>query len=389
SYGQTLESGGAVLCQGSVDQTAAALGIDGAAYRNVFGPLVRDWEDLVPMLLAPAGTMPRHPITMARFGLQALQSVHRFTDKHFKTPAARALFAGVAAHAVLPFDFAASSAFGLTLNASAHAAGWPVVCGGSQVLADAMARHFQSLGGKIELNAPVESLAELSGSKAILCDIGPHQLVALAGDRLPAGYAARLKKFRYGPAAFKMDWALSQPVPWKNADLLKAGTVHVGGSYEEMAASERASWDGRHPEKPFLLLVQQTLMDPTRAPQGKHTVWAYAHVPNGDDTNQLDAIENQIERFAPGFRDCILGRSVMRPGDLQRFNANLVGGDVTGGANMLSQVFTRPLTRWNPYSTPIDGLYLCSASTPPGGGVHGMCGYNAAKSALRGVFGIK
>ncbi len=296
----------------------------------------------------------------------------------------RGLFAGLAAHSILPLEWTATAAFGLLLGIGAHADGWPVARGGSQKMADALASCLRSLGGVIETGRPVKSLLELPSARSILCDITPRQLIGLAGDRLPAGYRRRLERFRYGPAAFKVDWALSAPVPWKSAACCRAGTVHLGGTLEEIAASERDSWAGRHSDKPYVLIVQPSLFDPTRAPSGKHTLWGYCHVPHGSTVDMTETIERQIERFAPGFRDVVLARRAMNADALERHNPNLVGGDISGGANMLSQLLARPVAGLNPYRTPVKGLYLCSASTPPGGGIHGMCGYWAARAAIRG-----
>jgi phytoene dehydrogenase-like protein len=340
------------------------------------------WERLVPDLLAPLG-IPKHPLLMASFGMRGLRSARGLAESWFAGPHARALFAGVSAHSILPLEWSATAAMGLVLAVSAHAVGWPFARGGSQKLADALASYFRSLGGTIETGAPVENIDELSGAKAILCDLTSRQFIRIAGHRLPAGYRKRLEKFRYGPGAWKVDWALSDPIPWKAAACAQAGTVHLGGTFDEIADAERAPWEGRSAERPYVLLTQPTLFDPTRAPAGKHVAWAYCHVPHGSTFDMTDRIEAQVERFAPGFRDRIIGRNVMSPAALESYNPNLIGGDITGGANLLSQLFTRPVARINPYSTPVTGLYLCSASTPPGGGVHGMCGYWAAQSALK------
>jgi phytoene dehydrogenase-like protein len=377
-----LDDGTAAVLERSIEETGRSLGVDAAAWSGLMRPLVDQWGRLSPMLLSPP-RWPAHPLLMARFGLRAIRSAKALADSLFNGPQARALFAGVAAHAILPLEWWATASFGLVLIASAHADGWPIVGGGMQKLADAMATHLRSLGGEIVTDAPVKSMDELPPSRAILCDVTPRQLIPLAGDRLPGGYRARLERFRYGPGVFKMDWALSGPIPWKVLACARAGTVHLGGTFEEIADSERAPWNNEHAAKPFVLLVQPTLFDPSRAPPGRHTAWAYCHVPNGSTMDRTDAIEAQVERFAPGFRELILGRSVMNCAEMQRRNPNLIGGDITGGAQMLSQLFTRPLASVNPYRTPIPGLYLCSASTPPGGGVHGMCGYYAAHTVLR------
>jgi phytoene dehydrogenase-like protein len=306
-------------------------------------------------------------------------------DGWFKRQPARGLFAGVGAHAVLPFDYLGGAAFGLMLTGSAHAAGWPLARGGSQALIDAMAAVLRAHGGRIETGAPVENIDELPPGRLILADVTPRQLLRLARHRLPARYVRRLERYRYGPGAFKLDWALSGPIPWKAHQCARAGTIHIGGTSEEIAAAEAAPWRGQHPQKPYVLLVQPTLFDPTRAPPGRHIAWAYCHIPNGSTFNMTDRIEQQVERFAPGFRDLIIGRSVKSPVDLEAGNPNLVGGDVNGGSAEFSHLLTRPIVSLNPYATPLSNLFICSASTPPGGGVHGMCGYHAAHAALRSI----
>lgn len=386
SYAHPLDDGTAGVAYPSLEETAATLGRDGAAWKKLFGPLVRDWDKLVPALLGPMPPTPRHPLALANFGLKALRSARSLAYGWFEGAPARGMFAGVAAHAVAPLEWAGTSAFGLVLGTSGHAGGWPVARGGSQKLADALASILRSLGGRIELNSRVETLDELPPARAILCDVTPRQLLKLAGHRLPAGYKKRLEAFRYGPGVHKVDWALSEPIPWKASGCREAGTVHVGGTLDEISRAEQAPWEGRYSEKPYVLLVQYPF-DPSRSPAGKHVAWAYSHVPHGGELDATEHMERQIERFAPGFKDTILARSVMTPSAMERHNPNLVGGDITGGANMLSQVLARPVARLNPYRTPVKGLYLCSASTPPGIGVHGMCGHNAARSALRNELG--
>lgn len=381
AYAHPLDDGTAAVLQGSVEETAQRLEADGTAYRALMNPLLAAWRELTPMLLGPP-RVPAHPMLMASFGLKAIRSASALARSIFRTDHARALFAGVAAHAILPLDWTATAAFGLVLNLAAHVSGWPLAQGGSQKLADAMASYFRSLGGEIQTLAPVETLDELPPTAAILCDVTPRQLLRFAGNKLPIVYQRRLRKFRYGPGAFKIDYALNGPIPWQAPQCARAGTVHLGGTLEEIAESERAPRGGRVSDKPFVLLVQSSLFDPTRAPAGRHTAWAYCHVPNGCTIDMTERIEDQIERFAPGFRGRILARHVMSPADLQRHNPNLVGGDVGAGSQQLSQLFARPVLRFDPYSTPVPGLYLCSASTPPGGGVHGMCGYWAAQSVL-------
>jgi phytoene dehydrogenase-like protein len=382
SYAHPLDDGHAGVAYRSLDETAATLGRDGAAWKKLFGPLVRDWEKLAPALLGPIPPVPRHPLALANFGLKALRSARGLAESWFQGEHAKGLFAGVAAHSIIPLEWTATGAFGLVLGTSGHAGGWPVARAGSQKVVDAMASLLRSLGGRIETGARVENIDELPPARAILCDVTARQLVKLAGHKLPEGYKKRLQSFRYGPGVCKLDWALSEPIPWKAAGCRDAGTVHLGGTFDEIARSEQDSWEGRYPEKPYVLLVQYPF-DPSRAPAGKHTAWAYCHVPNGGDQDVTARIESQVERFAPGFKDTILARSVMTPEALERHNANLIGGDITGGANMFSQLLARPAPRLNPYKTPAKGLYLCSASTPPGGGVHGMCGYNAARAALK------
>jgi phytoene dehydrogenase-like protein len=318
---------------------------------------------------------------MARFGLQGLRSATGLA-RGLRGTAARALFAGNAAHSFLPLDAPGTAAFGLLLSVSGHAVGWPIVRGGSQRLAEALAAYFRSLGGEVVTGAPVERLDELAPARLVLLDLSPRQVLRVAGDKLPADYRRALERYRYGPAAFKVDWALDGPVPWTAPGCFRAATVHLGGTLEEVAASEAAPATGRVHERPFVLFVQPTLFDDSRAPAGRHTAWAYCHVPNGHTPDVSGAIERQVERFAPGFRERILARSILSPADLERGNANLIGGDISGGMMDLRQVFARPVARATPYRTPLQGLYICSASTPPGAGVHGMCGHHAARAAL-------
>lgn len=383
-FAHPFDDGTAAVVERSVDATAEALGSDGRAYRDLMKPLVEQAQSLMATLLGPPG-FPRHPVLMARFGLSAIRSASGLAQSRFQTRHARGMFAGVAAHSILPLEYLATSAYGLVLMISAHAVGWPVARGGSQKVADALASYLRSLGGEIITESRIESLDQLPPARAILCDVTPRQLIRIAGDRLPSGYRKRLEHFRYGPGVFKIDWAMSEPIPWRASECARAGTIHLGGTLEEIADSERAAWKGQHHEKPYVLVVQQTPFDPTRAPRGKHTAWAYCHVPHGSTLDMTKQIENQMERFAPGFRDLVLARHVMGTEAMERYNANLVGGDITGGAQNISQLFTRPVARLNPYSTPVKGLYFCSASTPPGGGVHGMCGHNAARSALKEI----
>ncbi|HEX6465831.1 MAG TPA: NAD(P)/FAD-dependent oxidoreductase [Terriglobales bacterium] len=379
-----LDDGSAVMVERSVEKTAALLGRDGPAYSQMAGPLARYWKELSADLLAPPH-WPAHPLLMARFGLSGLRSARSFAAGKFTEEPARALFAGMAAHSMLPLDWAATASFGLVLMLSAHAIGWPFPKGGSQAISNALAACLEDLGGKIVLNHRVESLDDLPPARAILCDVTPRQLLAMASDRLPSWYRKRLARYRYGPAAFKVDWALNGPIPWSASECARAGTVHLGGTLAEIAAAESDVHSGKHPEKPFVLLAQPSLFDPTRAPQGQHTAWAYCHVPNGSSFNMAERIETQIERFAPGCRSRILARSGISPTEYELYNPNMIGGDINGGLQDLSQLFLRPTARM--YSTPATGVYLCSSSTPPGGGVHGMCGYFAAQRALRDLSG--
>jgi phytoene dehydrogenase-like protein len=378
-----LDDGSAVMLERSVDETARGLGSDGVAYRRLFEPLVRGSDALFRELLGPLRP-PRHPLAMVRFGLSGLRSARGLARSCFEGEPARALLAGCAAHSMLSLRTPASASFGLVLIMSAHAVGWPVARGGSQRVTDALVAELEAAGGTVETGRTVESLHELApGAAPVLLDVTPRQLIRVAGSRLPGGYLARLSRYRYGPGIFKLDWALDGPIPWTAPEAARAGTVHLGGTLDEMAASEDAATQGRHHERPFVLLVQPTSFDPTRAPEGKHTAWAYCHVPSGSTRDMTDAIESQVERFAPGFRDLIAARSAMDSAEVERRNPNYVGGDINGGAQDLRQLFTRPVARPVPYSTPVPGLFLCSSSTPPGGGVHGMCGYWAARAALR------
>ena len=378
-----LDDGSAVLAEPSTSSTAAMLGVDQAAYLRLMGPLVSAWEHLLPDILDPV-RIPRHPVPLARFGVQAIRPASRLARSCFRQVRARAFFAGMAAHSMLPLDRSLSAAFGLVLGMLAHAVGWPIPRGGAQKISDALASYLRSLGGEIVTSAPVAFLEDLPPARAILCDVTPRQLLAITGQRFSSSYRRALEKYRYGPGAFRVDWALEGPIPWEAPECSRAATVHVGGTLEEIVESERAPWEGRHSERPFVLLAQPSLFDPTRAPQGRHTAWAYCHVPNGSSFDMTERIENQIERFAPGFRGSVLARNVMPPAVLEQHNANLVGGDINGGAQDLAQTFLRPTRRR--YSTGVKGLYICSSSTPPGGGVHGICGYLAARRALRECF---
>jgi phytoene dehydrogenase-like protein len=377
-----LDGGRAAVLERSVDATAAALGDDGPAYRRLLGPLVDAGERLVPQLLGPL-RVPAHPVALARFGLPGIRSAAGLARSRFAGPEARALLAGVGAHSILPLERSPSAAFGMALALLAHLVGWPMARAGSQAIVEALVRRLESLGGRIETGRRIDSLDELPSARAVMLDVTPRQLLRMAGGALPARYAAALRRYRYGPAVFKVDWALAGPIPWTAPSVAGAGTVHVGGTFEEVAAAEAAVWRGDHPDRPFVILAQQSLFDPSRAPAGRHTAWAYCHVPNGSPVDMTARVEAQVERFAPGFRDLILARSSMGPAEVERHDANYVGGDINGGVQDLRQLYTRPAVRSNPYSTPVRDLYLCSSSTPPGGGVHGMCGSFAARAALR------
>lgn len=376
-----LDDGSVGVLERSMEETGASLGEDAEAWKKLLGPWVKRWLVLAEDVLGPL-EFPDHPLLLARFGVSGIRPAYGLAMRAFKGDRARALFAGNAAHSMVPLTRSPTGAFGLTLASAGHAVGWPIAKGGSRSISAALASYLRSLGGEIVTGAPVETIDELAGVKTILLDLTPRQVLRVAGHRLPGRYRRALERFRYGAGSFKMDWALSGPVPWRNPECARAATVHLGGTLDEVAASEDAPLAGRVPEKPFVLLVQPTLFDPSRAPEGRHVAWAYCHVPFGCDVDMTRAIEDQIERFAPGFRDLVLARSVMPPSALERHNPNLVGGDISAGAMTLRQVFFRPVLRHNPYATPVKGLYICSASTPPGGAVHGMCGYYAARAAL-------
>jgi phytoene dehydrogenase-like protein len=359
---------------------------DGAAYRRLMQPLVSNWNYLAPEILSPIH-LPSHPFVMAQFGVRALLPALMLNNVVFRGERARAFFAGLASHSIVSLDKTATSAIGLVMAATGHAVGWPIPKGGAKNITEALASCLRSMGGVIETGVRVESLESLPSSRAVLFDLSPSQLTRIAGTRLPRQYVTKLNHFRHGPGIFKMDWALSEPIPWTDSECRRTATLHLGGSAKQIAAGESAAWEGRHSTTPFVLLAQQSLFDPSRAPEGKHTGWAYCHVPNGSTLDMTETIEMQIERFAPGFRDLVLARSTMNTMQMQQSNENLVGGDIGGGANNLQQILFRPTLSLDPYRTPADGLYLCSSSTPPGGGVHGMCGYHAACSALKHTFG--
>ncbi len=378
-----LDDGTAVLVERSLEDTGRTLGVDAAPYRRLLAPLVKNWQALSDEILGPFPLPPRHPFLLAGFGLEAIWPATWLGGAIFRSERGKAVLAGMAGHSMLPLEAPISAAFGIMLTVMAHAVGWPVVKGGSQQIAEALAAYLRSLGGEIVTGQPVTRLDELPSARHILFDLTPRQVVKLAGDQLPARYARKLSGYRYGPGVFKMDWALDGPIPWKAAEVGRSATVHVGGTMAEIAAAERAVCRGEHPERPFILLAQSSLFDTTRAPRGCHTVWAYCHVPNGSMVDMSARLEAQIERFAPGFRDRILARSVMGPAAMEQYNANYIGGDINGGLQDWRQLFTRPVGLLNPYAMPNPRLFICSSSTPPGGGVHGMCGYHAAQAVLR------
>ena len=379
-----LDGGRAAVLHRSLEATADGLGVDGKNYRRLFASLVESSSKLYPSIFTPIA-FPKHPILMTRFGLPAAMPADLLAKSLFKTEEGRALFAGNAAHCVLPLNHLFTSAIGVLLQLSAHAVGWPVAQGGSQGIATALASVLQKLGGEIVCGWPVNTMSELPPARAYLFDTSPSVLSRIAGDELPSGFRKRLNAFRHGPGIFKIDYALSSPAPWTNESCRRAGTVHVGGTLAEIAASEHDAFEGRHSERPFVLVGQQSLADPTRAPAGKHTLWAYCHVPSGSTVDMEARITAQIERFAPGFRDTILARHTLNCPQVEAYNMNYIGGDIVGGMNDLTQLLTRPVVRLNPYTTPNPKIFLCSASTPPAGGVHGMCGFNAANSVLRRV----
>jgi phytoene dehydrogenase-like protein len=375
-----LDDGSAPFLARSVDETADALGPDAKNYHRLVDPLVKNANTLFQELVGPF-RFPRHPITAMRFAWRGVRSGRSLADKYLTTVAGKALIAGLAGHAVLPLERLPVAAVALMLGVAGHHAGWPVARGGAQKIADALASMLRSHGGTIECGRWVKSLDELPPSRAVLLDLTPRQIVAIAGDKLPPRYRRKLGRYRYGMGTFKVDWALSGPIPWTAAACRRAGTVHVGGTFDEIADSERRAWAGDHSDKPFVLVTQPSLFDPSRAPANQHTAWGYAHVPHGSTVDMTDRIEGQVERFAPGFCDVIIARHVTSPAAMEAYNPNYIGGDIGGGVNDLWQMFTRPVARLNPYSTPVPGLYICSSSTPPGGGVHGLCGYFAARSA--------
>ncbi len=379
-----FDDGTAAALDRSIDATGKTLDCDAEAYRKLMKPFVADWDKLAHDILAPLRP-PRYPFALARLGLKAIPSARILAESTFKGERARGFFAGLAGHSMMPLDQPITAGFGLTLAILGHVVGWPFPRGGAQKIVDAMAAYLRSLGGKIITGVEVQSLEGLPAATAYFCDVTPRQLLRIAEKRLPKGYQHRLEHYRYGPGVFKIDFALDGPIPWKAEACTQAGTLHLGGTFEEIAASERAVWQGQHAERPYILLAQQSLFDHTRAPAGKQTAWAYCHVPNGSTFDMTGRIEAQIERFAPGFRERILARSTKNALQMEQYNANYVGGDINGGVQDFRQFFTRPTVQPVPYTTGAKGVYICSSSTPPGGGVHGMCGYFAAQTALHDV----
>lgn len=375
-----LDDGTAVVLERDLDETVRALGEDGKAWSHMVRPYVERWSDFALEVLSPLSIVPRHPLLLAKFGLHGLISAQALTNRLFRSERTKAVFAGLAAHSFLGLNEPLTGAFGMIFAITAHAVGWPIPRGGSQAITNALCAYLKKLGGRITTSHRVDSLAELGEFKVALCDVTPRQLLRLAEDRFTSGYRRLLQRYRYGPGVFKVDYALSSPVPWRAAECARASTVHLGGTFAEIAASEDAVRSGKHADRPFILLAQPTLADPTRAPAGKHIAWAYCHVPHASPVDMLPRLEAQIERFAPGFRDCVLARRIFKPADLEAMDANLIGGDIAGGVADWRQFALRPT--WRQYATSAPDVYICSASSPPGGGVHGMCGYNAAKMAI-------
>jgi phytoene dehydrogenase-like protein len=383
-----LEDGEAVIAEKSFENTLERLGADSKNYRKLFKEFVDSWQYLSKDLF---GTLriPNHPLAMMRFGWYGMFSSNLLSSSFFKLDRTKAYFAGLAAHSILPLENAFTASFGLVLGTTVHSVGWPIAKNGSHSITKALAGFFEFLGGEIELNTHIESLEEFPANKPILFDLTPQQITTIADSKIPDSLKERLLRYNYGPGAFKVDFALSEPVPWLNEECKKAGTLHLGGSMEELAYSEKDVWKGIHSEKPYVLVSQPSVFDETRAPKGKHVLWSYCHVPNGSTEDMEERIINQIERYAPGFRDIIISTSTMTAMDFEKYNPNYIGGDINGGAQNLKQLFGRPLIKWDPYKLPVDHLYICSSSTPPGGGVHGMSGFNAARSVLKNEFGIK
>ncbi len=377
-----FDDGSAIATERSLERTAATLGHDADAYRALIGPVVANWPKLERGILGPL-SVPRHPVALARFGWNAVRSIEYVANTVFSEERTRALLAGSAGHGMLPLDFGLTAGIGLTLTALSHVAGWVFPRGGAQQITDALIGHLRALGGEVIVGERVTNIDHVPPARLRLCDLSPRPLLRIAGHTFPGWFRRKLERYRYGMGVFKVDWALSAPIPWTAAECRRAGTLHLGGSLADIAASEREAWEGRVSDRPFVILSQQSLFDPSRAPAGRHTAWGYCHVPHGSTVDMLDRIERHIERFAPGFRDCVLARSVMTSADVEAHNENYIGGDIAGGVCDVRQFFTRPT--WRNYGTPVKGLYVCSSSTPPGVGVHGMCGYFAAMVALRSL----
>lgn len=380
-----FDDGRAGVLHQSLDATASGLGADGKAYRALFEPLIKNWPRIDTHILGPMLKIPASPFSLAAFGLKSLQSGRQIAAR-WHTKEARGLWAGIVAHSMIPLNDLTSSAIGFVLTIAGHRSGWPIPKGGSQSIANALAAYFRSLGGTLQADTYVRTLSDLPDAKAVLFDVSPRQLLQICGDRLSPLYRWQLKRHRYGMGVFKVDWALSEPVPFKSETARKAGTVHLGGTFDEVASGERQVWQGKHPDKPFVLFAQQSIFDGSRVPAGKHTGWAYCHVPNGSTKDMTEVITDQVERFAPGFRDTILATHTFNTAEMEGYNPNYIGGDINGGVVNIAQLFNRPVLRVSPYRTSAKGIYICSASTPPGGGVHGMGGYYAAKQALRDIF---
>lgn len=378
-----LEGGDAGVLVHSLEASADNLQEDGKSYLRLMKPFVDSWEDLYSDILQPLIHWPQRPLLLARFGFPALMSAKSFAQRFFKTAKARALFAGIAAHSNAPLTQAGTASIGLMLNVAVHAKGWPIPKGGSKKISEALVSYLKSLGGEVQTSSEVHSLLDIPRCQWVFWDLTPKQILSICKEDLPQALRAKFSNFQYGPGVFKMDWALSEPIPWLSENVRQAGTVHLGGTFEEITASEAAPSQGRISHNPYVLLSQPSLFDSSRAPAGKHTAWAYCHVPHGSKVDMTEAIENQIERFAPGFRQKILARRTLNTFEIEHKNANLIGGDISGGAITLAQLLFRPHFAWNPYRLPLPGHYICSSSTPPGPGVHGMSGFNAALSALR------
>jgi phytoene dehydrogenase-like protein len=379
-----FDDGSAGVLHHSLYDTAEGLGVDKKSYLKLMKQTVHDLPKLLPDLLGPL-PMPRHPLALANFGLKALTSASWLANR-FESRQAKGLWAGMAAHAMQPLTNLSTSAIGMMLMAAAHVGNWPIAKGGSQSIANALVSYYLSLGGVLQTGFFVKSLNDLPPAKAVLLDVTPNQLLSIAGDRLSSTYRQKLERYRYGMGVFKIDWALSEPIPFTNPDCRQAGTVHLGNTIEEITAAEQLTSEGKHQQKPFVLLAQPSIFDNSRAPEGKHTAWAYCHVPNGSVQDQTAAIESQVERFAPGFRDIILQRNTMNAMQMQDYNPNYIGGDINGGVQDIFQLYSRPVLSLSPYRTSAKGIYICSSSTPPGGGVHGMCGYHAAQRVIKDIF---